>query len=220
MSSSANVIFIVLPLFLGCLVVPTVCFYFFCKCCGLSFCWKGWIGYTAASVSLEFSQVGVESSGIVLLLSEILLFAVCGGILLWGRWIQALAVTVLAVSVNSICGGMAQWLEYWLLWKGGPRIFSIPPCVTLIRESLDIFLLFLIFHLIVKIFSSSIREEGGQVLFLLVIPAFFIALVERIVRDSIYGDTIVGDTERGILFPRIEHEEIFFYRSLRAPACS
>ncbi len=218
MSISANVIFIVLPIFLECLVVPTVCFSFFCKCCGLSFCWKGWLGYTIASVSLDLSQMEMQSSGIVSLLSEILLFAVCGSILLCGRWIQALAVSVLAVSVNSICGGMAQWLEYWLLWKGGPRIFSIPPCVTLIREILDIFLLFFIFHLILKTFSQSIREDGGQSLSLLVIPAFFITLVERIVRDSIYGDTIVGDTERGILFPRIEHGEIFFLQ-IFACAC-
>lgn len=198
--------------------MPTVSFSFFCKCCAVPFRWKGWLAYIICSVFLTISQIRWRSSGLLSLLPEILLFAVCGSILLGGRWIQALAVAVLAVSVGSICSGAAQWLEYWLLWKAGPRIFSGPPCVTLIREVFDLALLFLIFYLILKIFSRSIRKNDGQVLFLLVIPAFFIALVERIVRDSIYGDTIVGDSERGLLYPLIDHGEILFLQ-IFACAC-
>lgn len=217
-SFSANMLFIVFPLLLRYLGVPTVSFSFFCKCCGIPFRWKGWMGYMAAGVILTIAQVEWKLSGIVSLLPEILVFAVCGCILLWGRWVQALAVSVLAASVSNVCDGIAQWLGYWMLWKGDPWIYSIPPCVTLIQETVDLSLLFLILHLFLKIFSQNSRKNDGQVLFLLVIPAFFIALVERIVRDSIYGDTIVTDSERGILFPRIDHGEIFFLQIL-ACAC-
>lgn len=169
------------------------------------------------SILLTVLQMEWKLSGIAVLAPEVLLFAICGCGFMREKWICALSVSVLAVSVRSICSGVTQWLDYWLLWKAGSRLFSIPPCMDLLRELLDIFLLFLIFRLILKTFSQSIRQNNGQVLLLLAIPAFFISLVERIVRDSIYGNTIVVDSERGMLFPVINHGEILF---LQVFACA
>ncbi len=218
MSAAANVIFLTAPILLALLAVPTVLFYHLCRCCGLPFHRKGWLAYLVLSVLLTLLEMEQSISGIASLLPEIALLALTGCILLRQRWIRALTASVLAASVQSICSGTVQWLEYLLMWKMGPLFYSIPPCMDLLREFLGIFLLIGIFHWIWKSFFASFWKNGEQELILLVIPAFFIALVERTVRDSIYGDTIVGNSEQGILFPVVDHGEIFFIQ-IFACAC-
>lgn len=209
MSASANMAFIVLPILLHYLAAPTISFYFFCKCCSVLFRRREWLAYIICSILLTMAQAAWNLSGMAALAPEILLFAVCGCILLRGRWRRALAVSVLAVSVSSICGGIAQWVEYWALWRAGSLLFSMAP-FDLVKELLYIFLTLLIVFFILKTFSASIRQNDGQVLLLLSVPAFFISLVERITRDSIYGSTLVADSERGLLFPVVDHGGLFF----------
>lgn len=217
MSAPANIAFIVLPIVLHYLAAPTISFDFFCRCCGVLFRWREWLAYIICSVLLTMAQAVWRLSGLAALAPEICLFAVCGCILLRGRWRRALAVSVLAVSVGSLCGGITQWVEYWALWKAGFRFFSMAPCVDLVKELIYLFLILLIFFFILKTFSASIRQNDGPVLLLLSIPAFFISLVERITRDGIYGDTLVADSERGLLFPVVDHGGIFF---LQVFACA
>ena len=209
MSASANMAFIVLPILLHYLAAPTISFYFFCKCCSVLFRRREWLAYIICSILLTMAQAAWNLSGMAALAPEILLFAVCGCILLRGRWRRALAVSVLAVSVSSICGGIAQWVEYWALWRAGSLLFSMVP-FDLVKELLYIFLTLLIVFFILKTFSATIRQNDGQVLLLLSVPAFFISLVERITRDSIYGSTLVADSERGLLFPVVDHGGLFF----------
>lgn len=210
MSAAANMIFLITPILLALFAVPTVLFYHLCRSCELPFHRKGWLAYIILNISLTLLEMEWKISGIASLLPEIALLALCGGILLRRKWIRALTAAVLAISIQSIGSGAVQWLEYLLLWKMGPLFYTIPPCMDLFRELLVILLLMGIFHSIQKTFFAGIWKNGEQALPLLVIPAFFIALVERTVRDSIYGDTIVGNSEQGILFPVVDHGEIFF----------
>ena len=153
MSASANMAFIVLPILLHYLAAPTISFYFFCKCCSVLFRRREWLAYIICSILLTMAQAAWNLSGMAALAPEILLFAVCGCILLRGRWRRALAVSVLAVSVSSICGGIAQWVEYWALWRAGSLLFSMAP-FDLVKELLYIFL-----TLLIEIGRASCRER-------------------------------------------------------------
>lgn len=42
----------------------------------------------------------------------------------------------------------------------------------------------------------------------LIVPILFITLVEVVVSDSIYGNTIVWDTESGLVFPVVNNEQL------------
>ncbi|MEY8336587.1 GHKL domain-containing protein [Lachnospiraceae bacterium 62-35] len=64
--------------------------------------------------------------------------------------------------------------------------------------------------LILKYFHSSMMTSCRLISLVFVLPVLYISLVERAIRDMIYGNTVIADRELGIIFPVVNHMELLF----------
>jgi sensor histidine kinase YesM len=73
-------------------------------------------------------------------------------------------------------------------------------------------LLILALRIVIKPFSGNKKNVRLSALPFLVIPVLFITLVEAVVADSIYGYTMIWDTEEGLVFPIVNNMELLVLR--------
>ncbi|GFI61841.1 hypothetical protein IMSAG049_01010 [Clostridiales bacterium] len=182
-----------------CILMPSLAFYFFCRYSQVKLMLGAAVGYVLlAWVPALFAQI----YGVIGFFGEILLLAIWGKIMFSESWNRVLAVSVLIWSAVSVCGGIARWLVY--LWAD-----SIDGKTEALRYA-DMALG--IFHLtmagaVLLIIEKRLNFLDKNVLWTLA-PLVFILLVELTIRDNIYGDTIVWDSNKGMIFPIIKHWEI------------
>lgn len=207
--------YMALPLFLGEAVLPGVVFLFFCRCCGhdrgyIRWLWCGF--YVALSACLTAAErwLGLEGSpGLVL---EMGLLACCGKIPGRKGWMETLAVSVLVLSMFSVADGIISWAGQRIF---APLVFSHERLVYPsdgIREFLKVAAVLALFGVMLRRFGRVVDEGDKKVLGWMTVPMFFIALVERIIRHSIYGDSLVLDRVSGRITSEIDvdHGEMLF----------
>lgn len=208
--------YVVLPGVLNLVVLPLVTFFFFCWYSRADFSW-GYGGiYLGLSLCLFVFKNCLSIEGSLGLFLETLLLFLCGGIFLKGRWIRALTMSVLIISVLSVTNTMVRWLDYRVI---APFVINHESLIIpsdAVREFLKVLLVMGFFVLILKKFRESIADESEMTLLQLTIPAFFIALIERVIQDSIYGNGLIVDGYTREILPNINinYEEILLVQIL------
>ena len=204
--------YIVVPNVLARIVLPVITCFFFCWYVRVSFTWSLGVVYTGLSMGLWGLEMRLGISGGVGLVMEILLLVFCGVCLLKRTWMEALTMAVLIMSVLSVTSSMIRWLDYREI---APLVIEHETLLIPsdgIRELLRVLLVIALFVLILKEFREGIVSESRMTLMQFTIPAFLIALIERVIQDSIYGNGLVVDYYTKEILPNINihYGEIFF----------
>ena len=200
---------ILLPNLIYWFMMPLAAFVFLCRYCEAAVKWPLGVVYTAVHALLLLLEIRMEVTGASGLLLELLLLTAAGGVLLGGRWAQAAAAAVLVNSVLNVCGGIAQLLFFWALSAAGPLFFSdVFRYSDLAREAVRLLLAVCFLSLLCKYFRQDLMQLTWSSALPLAVPVFYISLVERTIRDTIYGDTVIADTELGLTYPLVDHIEI------------
>ena len=208
--------YIVLPNILNLVVLPLVTFFFFCWYCRAAFS-KVYGGiYLGLSLGLSVFQYYLNMEGSLGLFLETLLLLLCGGIFLKGKWLRALTMSVLIVSVLSVTNSMVRWLDYRIATPFVIQHENLIIPADAVREFFRVLLVMGFFVLILKKFRESIADETEMTLLQLTIPAIFIALIERVIQDSIYGNAIILDGTTKEILPNINinYGEILFVQMM------
>lgn len=212
--------YVVLPGVLNLAVLPIVTFFFFCWYSRADFSW-GYGGiYLGLSLCLFVFKNCLNIEGSLGLFLETLLLFLCGGIFLKRKWMRALTMSVLIISVLSVTNTMVRWLDYRVI---APFVINHESLIIpsdAVRELFKVLLVMGFFVLILKKFRESIADESEMTLLQLTIPAFFIALIERVIQDSIYGNGLIVDGYTKEILPNvnINYGEILLVQIL-ACAC-
>ncbi|MCI8660969.1 MAG: GHKL domain-containing protein [Lachnospiraceae bacterium] len=197
-----------IPCFFFFIVTPATVFYFFCLYASFPCKWHLGALYTLL-VSLWFlAETSLCVTGFLCLLPRILLLFLCGFVLQHKNKTQLLAVASLVISVSSICHGLSYLFFFWLMTNLAPEINIFVLCIDSIQALAEELLTILSLWLIWKYFRQGITRKSHLPFLSLAIPIFYIALVERMIQDSIYGNTIVWDSDFGIVSPTVNHTEI------------
>lgn len=199
-------------------VTPATVFYFFCLYDSFPCRWSLGALYALLTLFLYLAEIFFHVTGFLCLLLRIFLLFLLRCLFSCNKKPRALSVAALVISVNSICHGLSYLFFFWLITRVAPQvnplILSIDSAQALMEELLTL----LFFCLIWKYFRQGITQKSQLPFLSLAIPVFYIALVERMIQDSIYGNTIVWDSDLGIVSPVVNHTEILILH-LFACAC-
>lgn len=206
--------YIVLPLVLSHVVLPAVIFLYFCKIRGIGrsrgqWLWCGcYVALSAAIMVLE-RRLGLKGSpGLVL---EIGLLSLCGRGAGRRGWMENFAIAVLVLSMLSVADGLISWADQRIF---APVVFSHKHLIYPsdgVREFLKVAAVTALFGGMLGRFGRVVEQGDKRVLGWTAIPMFFIALVERIIRHSIYGDSLVFDQVSGFSsIVDVDHGEMLF----------
>lgn len=210
--------YLVLPNLFALILLPAAVFCFFCRYCGTPFRWNYGACYVLCFILLYLLEVRFQIQGLLGLLAETLLLAGCGRFFLKKRWTEALPLSILILSVLNVSDGILCWMGYRVLL---PFITAHPVFVypsDTVREIFKVLLVLGFFAFLLNHFRQNIVNMNRQTMFYLMLPVFFISMVERILKLSVYGDTIQIDSRTGEIqyVNDIPHGEILF---LHMTAC-
>ena len=172
-------------------------FLFFCRYCNLAFRWKHCFCYIFCfSLLLQIEMH--TNNGFYWLIFEILVLSLYGK----GMFLKKFMVAALIHSIYSICNGFVQLVLFWLLCHS-PKISALQ-YADIIHIGVVLILTFCLLLLLLKYFDKNITIGG--IFFMM--PVFFIAMVERIISNQIYGNTTIWDDKAGNIFTVINHTSI------------
>lgn len=203
---------LLLPNLLNNLCLPIIVFYFFSRYCGVSYKWRQGFGYAALCCCLAGVETGWQMPGSLGLLWEICLLACFGRFCLKKRWEMAVAMAILILSVLSVTNSVVRWLDYRVAAPFVIRHTDWLPASDAVRELVKVALAAGLFVLLLRKFGTCMAVTGHLALMQLVIPALFIAMIERVLQDSVYGRGMVVDHDTLEMIPdfRIHYGEILF----------
>ncbi len=203
---------IAIPNLLGNLCLPIIVVYFFCQYCGVSFKWRRGLCYAALYCCLFGAEMGWKMPGSLGLLLEICLLACFGRFGLKRKWGIAAAMAILILSVLSVTSSVVRWFDYRVAAPFVIRHTDWIPPSDAVRELVKVALAAGLFVLILHEFMPCMVVTGRLALLQLVIPALFIAMMERVLQDSVYGRGMVVDHESLEMIPdfQIHYGEILF----------
>jgi len=183
------------------MVLPAAVFFFFCRYlkarCRGAVKWLWCAGYVALSAGLSAAEYGLGLKGSPGLVLEVMLLACCGKAFGKKGWMETFAVSVLVLSVLSVADGIVSWAEHRVFM---PVIFAHESFIRPgdgVRELLKVLGAMVLFWAVLKHFGGIVEEEDKRLLGWLAVPVFFLAMVERIIRNSVYGDSLVLDSATG-----------------------
>lgn len=202
-----RILLLILPNVLYYILLPILFLYFFCRYCNICFLWKHCFCYAVLSVILFLFTH--QYYHISLALEMLLLIAYCC-VILKEKLLKSIMITILLFSVYSVCNGIVQLFSFWILSNIDTTKMAILQYADSIYILITIFFMICLLWIILIYFGKSIVAVNGLHLFLLIMPIFFIFVVEELIRNTIYGDTIVLDSKLGIVFPVINYIEILF----------
>ncbi len=188
--------------------IPALLFYYYCRLLDRKAGWYAYVLYAAASFGLLLLESGGYISGYVCVLLQTVLLGALGVAFLRGKAAPALCVAALVYSVYSIIAGITQSLLHWIISELPQAAFGFMKYSDIAQHLLTAVLIILSFYFIVKLFEGRIAETYRFTFLLVGIPVFFIALVEKTVSTTIYGNTIVWNSEQGLVSPVVNNEEI------------
>ncbi|WP_029191999.1 sensor histidine kinase [Paenibacillus elgii] len=191
--------------------ITSVLLYFnFCSLCDVKFRWYWGLSYAVVSCALIICNAVVGPEGFTKVILGILLLSACGSLFQKCRFVESLTLSSLVISVYSIVDGIMQSFTYWILSLINVKFVVM--YADFARNTFVILLLMFTFHIVRKIFSDSVKNVRLSMLMVLIIPILFITLVETVVSDSIYGNTIVWNTETGLVSPIVNNMQLLVLR--------
>ncbi len=130
-----------LPMAAAYVLLPFTVYFFFCRYCSIPFECTKYICYMLLSMFVSAGKIWYSMEGSTGLLMEILLLMCCGHFLLKRKWMEALSVSVLILSVLNVSEGIMSWTDYrimmplilkhkdWIFWSDAVREFLKVPLV-------------------------------------------------------------------------------------------
>ena len=191
-------------------VISAVLYFNFCRLCNMGFRWYLGLLYAVASYGLIVCQVKMGIGEFLFVLLGILLLAVCGTLFHKCRFVEAFTISSLVISVYSIVDGIMQSFTYWILSLINIKFVLL--YADFIRYTFVILFLILTFHIVRRSFLDSVKNMRLSILLVIIVPILFITLVEAVVSDSIYGNTVVWNTEAGLVFPIVNNIQLLVLR--------
>lgn len=207
-----QMLWFLMPNFFFFVAGPVVSFFFFCKYNSVTFKGQNCFLYVILAGCIYYAEFSLDFKGSLWLLPEILFLAV------WGilpcsihpdKVLASLTAAALILSVSSICQGISQLLFFWLSVKASLVFHKVFLFFDAARELTKVLLSLFLLNKIQKHLPPQINTLGQYTNLVLTIPMFYIMLVERTIRNFIYGDSITFDSHLGIVSPVIRHTEIF-----------
>ncbi len=203
--------YILWPLALGYGAIPLILAFFFCRFCQTSVRWPVSVVYVALSCVLTIGENIFGMKGSLGLVLEVLLLAVWGRVCLKESRGRSVAVAVLLLSVYGAVNGIISWIDQrWFF----PLIIKREMLICLsdgLRELIKTICMFAILTFMLKKFGKVMEQADERILVWLAVPVFFLTMVERIIRNSVYGDNLIMDMASGQVSAVIDinHGEMF-----------
>lgn len=189
-------------------IVPNVLFYFYSRCCFKPYVWYKGVLYTVLAFGIVMLNLSFSLPSVFLLTLKVFLLAACGNRLLHLGYAPALSLSSLVISIHYLADGFMQSVAFGIVSLLSPEQSSIMEYMDLLRHTAGLFFIVITFIMILKYFSDSLRKLHHSAWLLLAVPLLFISLVEQIISASLYGNTVVWDSERGMVFPIVNHMEL------------
>lgn len=193
-------------------IAPMLLYYYYCRLCVTPFRWYWGIVYVAASFGLSVCESMSYMTGFLYILSEILLLTLAGVYLLKSKPAVTFAVSSLVISAFSIIEGIMQSFTFWIIANLKAEYAIVLKYADIGRHMAAIIILILIFKFIIKVFSGGTKGTHNFIFPALVVPILFIALVEKTVSSTIYGDTLIWDSAEGLIAPVVNNVELLILR--------
>lgn len=183
---------------------PILFYFFFCLYCNIHFHYKHCFFYVLCCILLFRIELQYYNSFFTIII-EFLLLALYGNIVLKCPFYKSILISVLIHSIHSICNGLEQMAFFWLLSKN--PLLELMQYGDVVSMLTTLFLTIILLSAFLKYFDKNITISSFYFL-LMILPVFFICFVERIISNTIYGNTIVWDNDKGIVFPVVNHTTI------------
>ncbi len=166
--------YLIIPNILAFFIIPMLLYDGYCRLFAMPNRWYWSLLYTALSLGLSICESMSIIAGFVSVLSEIILLALFGFVLL-KRKAAAFAFSALIISTYSIIAGLTQSITFWILstLKAESAVFLKYADSAL--YSLTIILLIVVFRLVLKIISDDMAETHGFASLVLGVPVLFVA---------------------------------------------
>ena len=205
-----------LPNVLYYLVVPSICYAFLCRYCdGIGSIWKG-IGYVLCACLLFYGEYRLQISEVLSFPLELMLLAWFGYWTTRGRYTRNLTFSALILSVLQVCQGILYFAAHCL-------VDALPPSYIWVIKYIDMAVWLVLVPLFVGVLIWIVRDFVPHIpktehisLLMLLVPVLFICLTERVIRAQMYGNIFVWDSEGGMVFPVVNHLEVFFLQTAAA----
>lgn len=188
------------------IIMPVVLYFFFCKYCNVSFLFRYCFCYVLCYIVLAHIELYKNKYHLFFNILFVILMIVYSIFVKKKIVLQDVLSAILLNTVFAVCNGFARALSFWFLcYQYNSSIMQYGDIIQIAPAiALTIFLLSLIY----RYFFKNIVMLNG--LYLIMIPIFFIFVVENIISNDIYGDTIVMNSQSGIIFPVVNHSELLF----------
>lgn len=154
----------------------------------------------------------MQLPGSLSLFLELAMLTLLGAVFTKKPWRETWMTALLLRSVLGILDSILRWIDYRILFPLVLKQEVFLMSLDTVRGIVRALLLALFFVLLLRHFYRSGARLLREQILLLTVPLFFIALVEQILQDSFYGDTMVVDTAMGSVLPALEvsHGENLF----------
>lgn len=195
-------------------IISILLYYYFCRMCNTTSRWYWSVIYAALSCSLAVCRYSEWIGEFLYVLPGILLLTACGMLFQKCRFMESFVLSSLTISVYSVMAGTMKSLTFWIVSSINSE--AILKFADFFQNTAIVALLIFTFRMILNSFSSSIRSIRQPALLVLLIPILFITFVGAFLSDSIYGNTIIWDTAKGLIFPKINSFQLL---ALRLLAC-
>lgn len=208
----------IIPNILYYLAVPFICYVFLCRYCGVQ--GKLWIGvgYLLLFYALQTYAYRFQLAQIIRLPMELLILTLSGICTTRKQRVKSVTFSALILSVFQVCHGSLFFLTYYCMdrWLTGYTIAL--KYMDLIMWLILVVCLCLLLRWIEHYLIPYIPETEHLPLLILLVPVLFLSLTEKILEAKTYGSTMVWDTEAGLVFPVVDHLEVFCFQ-LMAGVC-
>ena len=131
-----------------------------------------------------------------------------------GGWPNAAAAVILAGAVLNVCSAAAHTVCLWFISTVHPASAALFLSGDTLREAFRVLLAAVLLVLIDKYFRQSLAQLTWPAVFLLSVPIVYISLAEHTVRRTVYSDTMVIDSELGLIYPAVNHKKMLFLQLL------
>lgn len=199
--------------FLGSNVPFFIILYFFNKYSANPFRWAvalGWTAFWYISCKVFITNLSFINT----FMFALLFLAFYGKIILKQNLIHTLVVSVFFLSILYWLNAAITTVGYGIAKQIGKEYPEILRFLDVFLVFFRISLLYLFLHSTQGLLQKSFCYLQNKIMLLLTCPVLFVAVSEQILVQTVYGDTIVWDSQRGLVYPQVRIMPILFLHLL------
>ncbi len=188
--------------FLGSNIPFLIMLYFFSKYHANAFRWSVALAWTALWY-VSFKILITNLSFANTFLFALLFLVLYGKIMLKQNLIHTLVVSIFFLSIFYWSNAANTTIGYGIAKQIGKEYPEILRFLDIFLIFFSIFLLYLFLYSTQGLFQKSLCYLQNKIMLLLICPVLFVAVSEQILVRVVYGDTIVWDTQKGLIYPQV-----------------